>query len=65
MQDCTPRSKSGLAACIDGVLRGTSLGTLNRDVKVPIVLITSTRDALDSSEKAEVSQKILQFYAMT
>lgn len=60
-----PRSKSGLVAGIDGVLRGTNLGALSQGMSVPIVLITSTRDALDSSKTAEVSQCSLQVEPMT
>ncbi|CAN0546456.1 unnamed protein product, partial [Ectocarpus sp. 12 AP-2014] len=35
--------------CIDGVLRGATLGTLESIVNVPVLLITSTRDALGSN----------------
>ncbi|CAM9506461.1 unnamed protein product [Ectocarpus fasciculatus] len=52
----TPRNQhtrsinpSGVLACIDGVLRGATLGTLESTISVPVLLITSTRDALGSN----------------
>lgn len=48
--------KVGVLECIDGVLRGATLGALDSAANVPVLLVTSTVDALDSSNTAEVSR---------
>lgn len=53
----SPRGKVGMLECIDGVLRGATLGALDGIVNVPVLLVTSTLDALDSSNTAEVSKR--------
>lgn len=55
-----PVNKSGILARVDGVLRDAALGTQSQDVSIPVVLISSTRDALDSSATAEVSEHLLR-----
>eukprot|EP00752_Nemacystus_decipiens_P001471 g1447.t1 len=47
------RRKVGVLDCMEGVLRGATLGALDGPVSVPVLLITSTRDALDTSGTAE------------
>lgn len=42
---------------MEGALRGATLGALDRTVSAPVLLITSTRDALDTSDTAEVSNQ--------
>lgn len=53
----SPRGKVGVLECIDGVLRGATLGALDSIVNVPVLLVTSTLDALDSSNTAKVSRR--------
>lgn len=48
----SPRGKVGVLQCIEGVLRG---GALDSIVNSPVLLVTSTQDALDTSNTAEVS----------
>lgn len=47
---------TGVLKCVDGVLRGATVGPVNGNINIPLLLITSTRDALDPSETAEVSK---------
>lgn len=49
--------KVGVLECMEGVLRGATLGALDGTVNAPVLLITSTRDALDTSGTAEVSKQ--------
>lgn len=53
----SPGRKVGVLECVEGVLRGATLGALDGTVSVPVLLITSTRDALDTSGTAEVSRQ--------
>ena len=49
--------KVGVLKCLEGVLRGATLEALDGVVSVPVLLITSTGDALDTSGTAEVSKQ--------
>lgn len=48
--------KVGVLENMEGVLHGATLGALDGVVSAPVVLITSTRDALDTCDTAEVSK---------
>lgn len=51
-----PGRKGGVLECIEGILRGTTLRAWQSTFNVPALLITSTRDPLDTSDTAEVSR---------
>lgn len=40
--------------CLDGVIRGATLGPLCKSVNLPLLLIESTKDTLDSTATTEV-----------
>lgn len=50
-----PLDEGELVHCLDGILRGVTIGPLCAAVNLPILLIASTNDALDSSPTATVS----------
>lgn len=49
----------GILQCINGVLCGTNFGTWCKGINLPLLLISSTRDSLDSSQTAQVSQWLI------
>lgn len=48
--------KVGVLKCIDGLLHGATLGTWGNTVNLPMLLIASTRDNLDSSAEMKVGE---------
>lgn len=51
----TPLGEGGILQCLNGILHGFTFGPLCKNINLPIVLIASTNDVLDSSATTEVS----------
>lgn len=49
--------KNGVLESMEGILHGTTLEALNGNVNTPVLLVTSTRDALDTSNTAKVRKR--------